>query len=407
MAHPDVGVFLLSVGLFALLGTLLIVILVCGDARCFRKTPAPFLRDYMLDTLPHVFTTRILPFACCGQSRAQRWTSFCQTAFEKYVMPLCYHLLLAGGLTLAYYQIMPRLPLIQFREPGKACPASRFFCLGALGLSFPPRTEPWIIPLYYVLSLSSWFLVYLSDAGTIDSETYQVLCRVYPYDNLLFHENASDCRTCHRGKPARSKHCSLCNKCVARFDHHCGWLASCIGLYNFRFFVLFLAFHSWMLMHGSLVSAEVVRASVQRIIRDGYVYTVTNERVTGLTLGVAYAAEPTLFALSLAFGIGSVFLFAFCMLNIYMASKGMTTNESAKWDAVRRTAQEFAEDHGKSIWVALREEARGDPFASRHLPTFGERGLPLHIYDRGYIANLAEVFFPYSYVRKAIAKKSN
>ncbi|XP_037031081.1 uncharacterized protein LOC119070730 [Bradysia coprophila] len=47
------------------------------------------------------------------------------------------------------------------------------------------------------------------------------------------------CHLCNiKTSSHRTKHCSVCNKCVEKFDHHCKWLNCCVGARNYVAFLM-------------------------------------------------------------------------------------------------------------------------------------------------------------------------
>ncbi|XP_057792684.1 probable protein S-acyltransferase 1 [Salvia miltiorrhiza] len=74
-----------------------------------------------------------------------------------------------------------------------------------------------------------------SDRPLVESTTEEVEVEVEGIKVRLKY-----CRICNIYQTPRSHHCLVCDNCVEKFDRHCPLIGQCIGLRNYRLYVLFL-----------------------------------------------------------------------------------------------------------------------------------------------------------------------
>lgn len=254
-----------------------------------------------------------------------------------------------------------------------------------------------------------FLLTSFSDPGTVKAENVSKYLSAYPYDNIIYSEK--ECSTCRIPKPARSKHCSICDRCVARFDHHCGWMNNCIGERNTRFFMAFLLWHFLLCIYGTVAIGLVLAGRLKelKVIHILTVYYGIENSFASLAPHVAQwllGSYNTQLLLMVFLAIVSLLLAGFFSYHANLCFTNTTTNETFKWEDYIRWQQKLNE--AKASTAALKAGISGlncerKPPESKWKAFFRRSRLedvePVsknNFYDKGFLRNLHEIIFPLS-----------
>lgn len=111
-----------------------------------------------------------------------------------------------------------------------------------------PAFQPIIqLPLYATISVLFFIHIIAHVAALIidpaDTDLLKNTSRkVVPEFDRKKHSHVIENGRCHlcniKTSSSRTKHCSVCNKCVEKFDHHCKYLNQCVGARNYVPFLM-------------------------------------------------------------------------------------------------------------------------------------------------------------------------
>ncbi|KAM6923732.1 palmitoyltransferase ZDHHC15B [Xenentodon cancila] len=102
------------------------------------------------------------------------------------------------------------------------------------------------------------------------------------------------CDRCQVLKPDRCHHCSICETCVLKMDHHCPWVNNCVGFSNYKFFLLFLAY--------SILYCIFIAATVFQYFLKFWVGDLPNGPAKFHVLFLMFVALMFFFSLTFLFG---------------------------------------------------------------------------------------------------------
>lgn len=174
-----------------------------------------------------------------------------------------------------------------------------------------------VLAALFLLHVVSHITALLLDPADPELRSLKVKMAVPEFDRSK-HSHVIENGRCHlcniRTHTPRTKHCSVCNKCVDHFDHHCKWLNHCVGGRNYVAFIV-------CVVSAVLASLVVVALAVAEL---------TFYHLDPTWLQVSHPDFVFLVVVS-ALGVTAIvtagLLLHLCLFHCYISILGITTYE--------------------------------------------------------------------------------
>ena len=183
------------------------------------------------------------------------------------------------------------------------------------------------------------------------------------------------CYTCHLLRPPRASHCSRCDCCIERHDHHCPWTGTCIGGRNYRYFYGFLVCATLVALYSLVLCvAELALAAVAAGNDD--------DSLTGGDQAMSGAAKS--YYMSVLMGVYAALLLCcvgpLCCYHSQLIAKEETTHERIRGKNVVSPYDQGCPQNTRTVLCGPRSVSRVPPY----LRGDGLDGADLAARDRVY-----------------------
>lgn len=150
-----------------------------------------------------------------------------------------------------------------------------------------------------VLAITSHLRAMLTDPGSVPrgNATTEAIRRLGLQEGQVVFK----CPKCCSIKPERAHHCSVCQRCIRKMDHHCPWVNNCVGENNQKYFVLFTFYIASISVHALFLAVNQFISCINKEWKDCSSYSPPATVVFLLFL----VFEALLFAIFTAVMFGS------------------------------------------------------------------------------------------------------